>query len=256
MFGMLVGMNRLSTNARPWVNVGRKLLLPPTCLFCQVPLSVGDGCCHNCLEQIHIWPHSCCLHCGDLLPEELAPGPCGRCLKKAPAQLQTHSLYEYSGPARSAILQWKLQGREAGARWLVEAAGPRLARLITPDDLLLPVPMPLPRMRKSGQHHAANLCHWLADMNGVDWEWRLLRRKGEQPRQSSLSGSARRRNLRHAFILADDETVRRQAETAATIWVVDDILTTGATLHYAAKAANRLGRPVKALSLARTGHRQ
>ena len=141
-------------------------------------------------------------------------------------------------------------------RWLVEVAALRLAGQIGNGDLLVPVPMPLSRMQRSGQHHAANLCRWLAEAGGCQWQWQLLRRQGEQPRQSSLSGVARRRNLRHAFTLTDDAKSRRLAEEADTIWVVDDILTTGATLHYAAKALGRLGRPVKALSLARTGHRQ
>ena len=256
MSGMLVGMDKLSTNTGRLVNAARGLLFPPACLFCQAPLSGHDGCCPDCLEKIRAWPRSCCRHCGDPLPEELAPGPCGRCLKRAPAQQQTLSLFDYSGPVRSAILEWKLEGREAGVEWLVEVAACRLIGQIGADDLLVPVPMPLSRMRRSGQHHAANLCRWLAWISGCQWQWQLLRRNGEQPRQSSLSGAARRRNLRAAFILAGDAACRQQAEAAEAIWVVDDILTTGATLHYAARALGRLGRPVKALSLARTGHRR
>lgn len=254
MDGMLESMEKLSTNAAQLVNAARRLVFPPACLFCRASLPGGDGCCRQCLEQIRIWPQACCRHCGIILPGELAPGPCGKCLKKPPAQEATYSLYEYSGPVRTAILEWKLHGREAGVRWLIEAAAPRIAELMDGDGLLLPVPMPLARMRKSGQHHAANMCSWLSDISGCPWEWRLLKRAGEQPRQSSLSGSARRTNLRHAFHLAD--AVERSWEQTSAIWVVDDILTTGASLHYAARALQELGRPVRALSLARAGQRR
>ena len=86
----------------------------------------------------------------------------------------------------------------------------------------------------------------------------MMREFTASPASPSIctTGSARRRNLRHAFTLTDDAICRRQAEAADTIWVVDDILTTGATLHFTARAAKKLGRPVKALSLARASPRQ
>ena len=251
---MLYGMGKLSTNVGLRVDEIRKLVFPPVCLFCQSPLVVGDGCCADCLDRIHVWPRSVCRTCGDVMPAAMAPGPCGRCLQKPPEQQATYSLYEYSGPVREAVLEWKLHGREAGVRWLLAAAMPRISALIGTDDLLLPVPMPLSRMRKSGQHHAANLCRWLATTANCSWNWRLLRRIGEQPRQSALSGSARRKNLRKAFVLCND--CAPPLQDVSTIWIVDDILTTGTTLHYAARTARRLNKPVQVLSLARTPHKR
>jgi len=256
MTGMLVGMSGLSTKLVHMVNRTRHLLFPPACLFCQTALDDHDGCCPACLHEIHIWPSAACLRCGAILPEAIAPGPCGHCLHHPPAQQQTHSLYQYHGPVREAILNWKLAGKEAGARWLVEVAEPGVQQLISPDDLLLPVPAPLARMRVSGQHHAANLCTWLAAATGARMEWRLLRRIGEQPRQSSLSGLARRTNLRKAFALCDDYKPRVETLSPdACVWIVDDIFTTGSTVHYAARAAIKAGRPVHVLTLARTQHR-
>ncbi|OIO68867.1 MAG: hypothetical protein AUJ57_09775 [Zetaproteobacteria bacterium CG1_02_53_45] len=257
MSGMLDGMNGLSTKSALLVNGLRKLLFPPACLFCRQPMESGDvaqGCCTGCFEHIHIWPTAVCLHCGKPMPDGMPPGPCGSCLSHPPAQSRTLNLYAYAGPVRDAVLEWKLQGREAGVRWLLSAAMPRLAHEISPDTLLLPVPMPLSRMRKSGQHHAANLCRWMADELGCAWQWQLLRRRGEQPRQSSLSGAARRKNLCNAFLLANDQGVN--VEHYSSICIVDDIMTTGATLHYAARACRKSGVPVSVLSLARTLHRR
>ena len=254
---MLVGMKRLSTKGFDLVNGARGLLFPPACLFCQQPLSEGAGlshaCCHACFEKTAIWPRSVCSRCGSALPEAMAPGPCGHCLTTPPAQVATMSIYAYKGPVRDAILNWKLQGQDGGVRWLLDAAMPRIKELIAADDLLLPVPMPLSRMRKSGVHHSADLCRWLADGVGCDWDWQLLRRVGEQPRQSALSGSARRTNLRRAFTLSSNCLLR--ASGYATIWIVDDILTTGSTLNFAARATRPLNREVKVLSLARTLNR-
>ena len=254
MCGMLDSMGKLSTNLGLRVDGVRKLVFPPVCLFCQSPLAAQDRCCASCLKHIHVWPHTVCARCGDVLPEEMVPGPCGRCLQQSPAQRETHSLYEYSGPVREAILEWKLHGHEAGVCWLLAAAIPRISEYIATDDLLLPVPMPLSRMRRSGQHHAANMCRWLAQAVDCGWDWRVLRRVGEQPRQSSLAGSARRKNLRKAFALSTDYAPHLQ--DVSTIWIVDDILTTGTTLHYAARAIRKLKKPVRVLSLARTSHKR
>ncbi len=158
-------------------------------------------------------------------------------------------LFVYAGPVRDAILEWKLRGRAAGVAWLVDAAGARLREMIAPDDLLLPVPMPLARMRRRGMHHAADLCRMIAGETGCRFEWRALRRQGEQPRQSSLSGAARRRNLRRAFVLAPDAWAYLRG---GRIWIVDDIRTTGATLRAACRALAAGGFPAHALTLSRT----
>jgi len=240
-----------------WVNRGAEALFPPACHFCHLPLPEA-GCCEVCLPEIR--PHSldCCQRCGRALSSDLAPGPCGSCLRTTPFQQETHSLFSYHGPVRDALLAWKLGGDDAAIHWLMNASASRLSGLINADDLLLPVPMPLSRMRKSGLHHAAALAKMVAGQTGCHWDWQLLRRHGEQARQSSLSKVARRKNLRKSFYLNHDHWVERweprwsENSQSGRIWVVDDIVTTGATMHYACKALRGLKRPVYALSLART----
>ncbi len=163
----------------------------------------------------------------------------------------SESLFVYSGPVRQAVLQWKLQGRDHAVRWLLAVARARIQGIIAPADLLLSVPMPIGRMRSSGQHHAASLARWLAEISGAAWDWRVLRRRGSQPRQSALSGIERRRNLRKAFAV-DADYWASAGYQAKRIWLVDDIQTTGATVYHAARALQRLQRPVCTLTLART----
>jgi len=240
-----------------WVNKGENLLFPPSCFFCHVSVS-KSGCCKQCLQHIKPLLNPSCLRCGQALSEGLAPGPCGKCLHFPPFQIETVSLYAYQGAVREAILIWKLGGDDAGVRWLVETARQRLKTLFQPDDLFIPVPMPFSRMQKSGQHHAADLARLLAEAAGCEWDWQLLRRHGHQARQSALSGLARRKNLRKSFCLDTDYLTSMQLKgilrkpVKGRVWVVDDIMTTGATLHYASKALGVLQQPIYAFSLART----
>lgn len=246
---MLEGMRMLSTKYKGVVNGLVETCFPACCLFCGERLSAGSHCCGGCMASIIVMDRHSCERCGVSMPEDMAPGPCGRCLRKAPAQASTRHLYYYTGAVREAILAWKLQNDDAALRWLVSTAGPVLRDIFSPHDLLLPVPMPLARMRKSGIHHAAELCKLIAGQCECRWEWRMLRRIGEQPRQSTLSGRERRRNLCKAFRFDGD--YQASIGAAGRLWVVDDIFTTGSTLHYAARAAGKSGLPVHAFALAR-----
>lgn len=228
----------------------RHQVFPPICLFCQKPLEV-DGCCAICLASIRPFPHDICRQCAAPLSQILAPGPCGQCLNHAPAQLETYALYRYQGAVRDAILAWKLQGDDAGVSWLIESATPYLRRLLHEQDTLIPIPMPLSRMRQHGQHHTANLCHWMAEKVACHWDWHILRRQGEQVRQSALSAQQRRKNLRKAFVLNQDYWAK-QHHTQGKLWLVDDIITTGSTVNFAAKALRATGVPVYVLSLSKT----
>jgi len=188
------------------------------------------------------------------MPEDIAPGPCGRCLKKSPPQAQMLSLYTYAGSVRTAILAWKLHGNDAGLEWLIQTASTKLATIFTPQDILLPVPMPISRMRKAGRHHAADLCKMICKATGSRMNYQILTRTGTQQRQSSLSRTARWNNMRKAFRVPDDYLSYPDAESR--LWVVDDIRTTGATLHHACRALNPLKHPVHAFSLARIADKE
>lgn len=200
-------------------------------------------------------PKNTCLHCGSPLAASFAPGPCGACLQSLPYQTQTQSLFVYHGAVRQALLAWKLQGQSSGIHWLLQAAKPNLQRYFSVDDLLVPVPMPIHRMRRSGLHHSANLCQMISAITGCQLDWQILRRRGNHTRQSALKGKERQRNLRKAFTLSNDHLAKIEAhQVKGTIWVIDDILTTGATLRHACQAMRRIDQPVSAFSFARTLH--
>jgi len=230
----------------------RHSLFPPICLFCKTPLNnPKDGCCTDCLMQIKpVSPHQC-QSCGSPLPQALAPGPCGQCLQKSPVQASTQSLFQYQGAVRDALLAWKLQGQDAALAWLIQTAAQRLQSIIQPHDLLIPIPMPLQRMRQQGRHHAADLCQSIAAVTHSRWDWRILRRQGKQQRQSALNAKQRLKNLRKAFVVDADYWQEIESVTGR-VWLIDDIITTGMTVHYAAKVMRPYCQDVHVLSLTRT----
>ncbi|MDQ6962077.1 MAG: double zinc ribbon domain-containing protein [Mariprofundaceae bacterium] len=222
-----------------------KYLFPPSCIFCHA--SSAHHCCHACAQSLHSYSQHHCFRCGFILSESLSPGPCGHCLNKAPPQQQSQSLYVYEDAVRLAILNWKLHGQDAAIHQLLTMAQARLRQIFQPNDLLLPIPAPLTRMRQSGIHHSADLCKKISHITQCQWDWRYLRRQGQQPRQSELSGKERRLNLRRAFCLSS----RPLPENIQRIWILDDVMTTGSTLHHAAKTAVKYPYDIHIFSLAR-----
>jgi len=207
--------------------------------------------CQKCSQTIAplVQPRLC-PRCALPLPDGALSGICGHCLASPPAHQQAVSLFAYRDAVREAILHWKLGGDDRAIGWLLEVASTTIRQTIQPQDLLIPIPMPLQRMRQTGQHHAANLCRCIAEATGCSWEWRWLRRSGNQPRQSSLTRKQRRANLRHAFQL--DARYQPATTNERTIWIIDDIMTTGATLHFAAHTMARQKVLSAAFTLART----
>ncbi|MDX8409598.1 MAG: ComF family protein [Mariprofundales bacterium] len=248
---IFVAMSSLSNTPAAIAGKLRDLLFPPSCAFCNQPLPNDEVVCRDCVASLSpLAQPRCCPRCALPLPEGALPGICGHCLASQPAHQRAVSLFAYRDAVRQSILHWKLHGDDRAIIWLIDAAADTLRRTIRSDDLLLPIPMPLVRMRTTGQHHAANLCRTIAATTGCQWEWRWLKRRGNQPRQSSLSRQQRRANLKSAFTLNNSH--RPQLTDGATLWLVDDIMTTGATLHYAARTLAKQGIPCAAFTLART----
>ena len=180
---------------------------------------------------------------------------CGRCRQGKYKFDLARSYGVYSGNLRRAILQLKFQGRMG--------LGPRLGGLLTrgwdclPETtsaLVIPVPLHSVRRRERGFNQAEVLAKGLlrklrkqGKCEGVRYLPNALRRTRATAPQVGLSEAARRENVRGVF------SVERTGDVCnRTVVIVDDVMTTGATLSACAAALKRAGaEQVLALSLAR-----
>jgi ComF family protein len=236
-------------------------VFPTDCLLCGRELTGPGGAsiCHACWESMQPWLGPSCERCG--LPfassqaSDAIDSLCGSCRLDEPEFDVARSYGLYTGNLRKAILQLKFHGREFLANRLGEFLAQAFKALSEPDSAIVaPVPLHASRRRQRGFNQAEllarGLVRWLRRkerFEGLQFVADLLRRTRATLPQVGLSVSARRQNVSGVFSVARPERVRNR-----TIVLVDDVMTTGATLSACAAALKRAGASrVLALSLAR-----
>jgi len=194
-----------------------------------------------------------CVRCGLALAE--AGSPCGACSLHAPPMARTVVALDYAFPWDRLIARFKFAQAPELASVLVRPLADHLGPLLATSDelrpdLLLPVPLSPRRLRERGYNQAWELARRLARELGLPAQADGLQRWRETPAQTTLDAAARRANLRDAFVVHPRLASRLAGRHVA---LVDDVMTTGATLATAADLLLRSGaREVSAWALART----
>jgi len=231
-----------------WRRVGAfclDVLFPPVCGGCG---RVGVLLCPACVVRLVPVAGPICLCCGRALDRaaDIAGGLCHDCAATPPLLAQMRAPLRYAEPASSLIHRLKYEG--------CFALGPALAGVLidgwprwpSPPDLIVPIPLHPRRRRQRGYNQSELLARPLAAAVGVGYSATALQRTRHTPPQVGLGPEARAANVQGAFTAAPAEAHGR------AIVLIDDVLTTGATMTAAAGALLAAGAAtVSAYCLAR-----
>ncbi|CEO37838.1 amidophosphoribosyltransferase [Photobacterium kishitanii] len=188
------------------------------CSLCQLPLTqIERYWCSHCITNFPTPPY--CQHCGTTTLSTVAH--CGRCLSTPPLWQRLYRLGEYRPPLQQLVHQLKFYGKF----WLAQPLAQQLARQITqPAPLLLPVPLHWRRYCQRGFNQSHQLALALATIFNSRVNHSAFQRLRHTPSQQQLTKTQRRRNLQQAFTL-------RQRVLPNHVAIIDDVVTTGATVH-------------------------
>ncbi|MFZ4286289.1 ComF family protein [Variovorax sp. HJSM1_2] len=218
--------------------------LPSQCAICHA--WPRDPFCSDCKARF-VRPAQRCRTCALALPEGVAQ--CGACIREPPPLQQCLAAVDYAYPWDECLKQFKFRdqvGAAASLAALIQQT-PGAAAALAQSDLLLPMPLAAERLRERGYNQALLLARQLApDKTRAQ----LLLRIRHTPPQHGLTRAQRLRNLRGAFLV---EPLQAAQVRQRRILLVDDVMTTGASLHAAALALRSAGAAsVGALVVART----
>jgi ComF family protein len=206
-------------------------LLPWRCLLCGDAGADGLDLCAACAAEL---PRntSCCARCALPLPN---PTPlCGACQRKPPPWQAAWAPFRYGWPLDRLEARYKF-GRELAAGRTLGALWKRVPPPVAPPTLILPVPLHRARLRQRGYNQALELARPLGRALGIPVRHDLLLRARATAAQTELDAPARRRNVRGAFALREGATL------PAHVALLDDVMTTGATLAECARVLGRAG---------------
>lgn len=211
-----------------------RLFLPQECMLCGAAIQASEidqpicSACHAGLARL---PQEHCPVCA--LPTANSE-MCGACQRKAPNFDATLAPLVYAFPVDRLVQALKYHHRLALAGWLGGLLAEALARYAVRPDLIIPMPLSPRRLAERGFNQALELARPLSRLSGIPLDYTAVERNLDAPPQASLPWKARRKNVRGAFLCLKDLA-------GLHVLVVDDVMTTGATLDELARSLKTRG---------------
>lgn len=217
----------MPNRTRQWLRTMAHALLPSSCALC------GGRCegavCPPCHAQF-VTPATRCARCANPVGSADAGRECAACLKERPAYDATVAGADYLAPLDQLVLQLKFGGKLALAPWFAQVLRDAVidSRGFALPNVLCPVPLGRQRLAERGFNQALEMARPLARSLGVPLAARLAIRARDTLAQSGVAPDQRGKNIRHAFAVAPEALAMVRGQH---VGVVDDVMTSGHTLH-------------------------
>lgn len=215
-------MSALEPDPQQALGARRASAWPSLCAVCH-----GWGRARVCTDCVARFapPVPRCRRCALRVPDGI--DVCGACTLAPPPQTSAAAAFDYAAPWDRLIGAFKFRESLDLLPFFVASL-----QRTPPVGCVLPVPLAARRLRERGFNQAWALARGLARASGIRADAALLLRVRETPHQVELPLAERARNVRDAFAL---EPVRRAEVRGASFTLVDDVMTSGATLAAAAQ---------------------
>ena len=212
------------------------IALPTLCVACREPVA-GEGVCAECWSKLSFIAKPYCPRLG--IPFVYDPGPellSMEAIARPPAYQRARAAVRYDEVAKTLVHALKYQDRTDLApimgRWMARAGH----ELLDGADLLIPVPLHWGRAWRRRYNQSGALARIIGRDSGVPLRGDLLQRVRATEQQVGLSRAQRASNVQGAFAVAE---ARKAEMTGKKVVLIDDVLTSGATVDACARALLR-----------------
>ncbi|MEM8572499.1 MAG: ComF family protein [Pseudomonadota bacterium] len=213
------------------LKLGREALdtvYPPRCLACMEFTDAPHGLCSDCWRETFFIAGSTCQSCGVPLLGEVGEGDvCESCMRHPPPWSRGAAALVYRGAARRMVLGLKHADRldmvKPLAKWMSNAG----RDVIAEADIIAPVPLHWRRLLKRRYNQAGELARGVARLTDTPAVYDLLQRQRATVAQKQMNREERAANQAGAIVV---HPRHRERVSGKTVLLVDDVLTSGATL--------------------------
>lgn len=205
---------------------------PQSCPICGKPLARGENqVCEECWSNLTILPAPFCPYCKSFLEDENSVLKHDSVCLDPPEDrriLAVRSLGTFDDHYQKLIHRFKYGKKLPLGKRLAESLGRVVSetRSFTNYDLVIPVPLHRTRQRERGFNQSGVLAEGISKATGVSLVKDLLKRKRNTKDQTYLNALQRAENVKGAFVVKEPDRIEGR-----TVILVDDVMTTGATLN-------------------------
>lgn len=216
-----------------WMSAALDFVYPPLCLGCGSARDSSQLLCDRCQPTIQFLDYPICLNCTSPIPTGVE---CPACHQRRPL----FALGDHVGPLQKMVIAFKFRNVRGVAQWAAEELAARQKDRIAAISAQTLVPIPLYPGREyfRGYNQAELFALHLADALGLDIRLDLLVRMKRAREQSRLSAREREQNIKGVFEAVPAESPQRG------ILIVDDVVTSGATVGEAMRTLQAAGHQV------------
>ena len=218
------------------------LLFPPSCPICNAATDAGATLCPACFNAMHMISAPACERCGHPFEYDMgwADMPCPSCTASPPLYDEAKAIWQYDTYSAKLVQKLKYADHTHLAPYLATIMRGQGAALIEKAEILAPVPLHYRRLIHRRYNQSMLLASHMhrQTVPSITLIPHLLKRARHTPPQASLSQQARQRNMQNAFCIPPKYIEMIQG---ARILLVDDVITTGATVNACTASLKKAG---------------
>lgn len=236
------------------IDASLSFLLPPLCGSCDIVID-APGLCVSCFQKMRAISEPKCKLCGRPLALILPDSLCGACLIDKPPLRRIRSAYHYNDASRALLLPFKHAGQIQMASTLTSLMRQDFSEIYEDGHIIIPIPLHWRRLIHRRYNQSAEIARRLCQLRTHDgralpqYAPHFLKRQKATTMLRGKSALQRRLEVKAAFRIPKQANLKIRNKP---ILLIDDVMTTGATLYEAARTLKRGGAgPIDALCFAR-----